>query len=77
MFSHAGHLFVVSSLGHLILLIIYKLFKLYTEAAGSYKSPGEAHRPSVYGILSFKPCVNRDQVPSFYVVVVESTSQRT
>lgn len=39
MFSHeAEEPFVVLSLGHLILLIIYKLFKLYTGAAGLYKS---------------------------------------
>lgn len=44
MFSHgAEHPFVVLSLDHLILLIIYKLFKLYTGAAGSYKSLEEAH----------------------------------
>lgn len=64
MFSHgAEHPFVVSSLGHLIHLIIYKLFQLYTGAVGSYESPEEAHRLCVCGILSFKHCVNRDQVP--------------
>lgn len=54
---------MVLSLDHLILLIIYKLFKLYTGAAGSYKSLEEARRLCVCGILSFKHCVNRDQVP--------------
>lgn len=64
MFSHgAEHPFVVLSFGHLILLIIYKLFKLYTGAAGSYKSQEEARCLHVCGILSFKHCVNRYQVP--------------
>lgn len=64
MFSHeAEHTSVVLSFGHLILLIIYELFKLYTGAAGSYKCREEAHCLRVCGILSFKNCVNRDQVP--------------
>lgn len=65
MFSHGAQLpFVVLSLGHLILLIIYMLFKLYTGAAGPYKSLEAAHHLCVYGILSFKHCVNRYQVPA-------------
>lgn len=64
MFSHgAQHPFVVLSPGHLILLIIYKLFKLYTGAVGLYRSQEKAHHLHVCGILSFKHCVNRDQVP--------------
>lgn len=46
MFSHgAQHPFVVLSLDHLILLIIYKLFKLHTGAVGMYKSQEKAHHP--------------------------------
>lgn len=46
MFSHeAERPSVVLSFGHLILLIIYELFKPYTGAAGSYKCREEAHRP--------------------------------
>lgn len=62
-FTRSRAPFVVLSPGHLILLIIYKLFKLYTGAAGSYKSLEEAHGLHVCGILSFKHCVNRYRVP--------------
>lgn len=54
MFIHgAQHPFVVLSFGHLILLIIYNRFKLYTGAAASYKFPKEARCLRVCGILSF------------------------
>lgn len=58
MFSYgAEHPFVVLSSGHLILLIIYKLFKLYTGPAAWYLE----HVCGLYCHL--KHCVNRDQVP--------------
>lgn len=66
MFSYgAEHPFVVLSSGHLILLIIYKLFKLYTGAAAWYKVPrGGLYCLHVCGLYChLKHCVNRDQVP--------------
>lgn len=54
---------VVLSFGHLILLIIYELFKLYTGAVGLYGSLEEARCLHVCGKMSFKHCVNRDRVP--------------
>lgn len=54
MFIHgAQHPFVVLSFGHLILLMIYNWFKLYTGAVASYKFPKEARCLRVCGILSF------------------------
>lgn len=60
MFSHgAERRFVVLSPGHLILLIILEIFQLYTGAAD--RCPRRRRR--VCGILSFRRCVNRGQVP--------------
>lgn len=76
MFSHgAEHLFVVLFLGHLILVIIYKLFKLYTGAAGLYKSLEEAHSLCVCGILSFTQYVSRNQVPHMVSLLLKGYSR--
>lgn len=51
-----------------------KLFDLYTGAASSHKSPVEALH--VCGILSFKHCVDRYQVPCVLSAFL-STGRRT